>query len=1299
MKNKCLSILMLIVSVCKLAYGQSYNNDRTISAINHNVPKSPESSSFEKYGKIPVGEYTGTASVNVPLYTLKQAGFELPIDLSYHASGIKVSQEATWVGLGWDLSPGGRITLQVRGTHDKLYENSYGATHPDTAKKILSYLNSQVAQYHVYGALAWGCASVLGKMRGATAEDLKNYVGSYTDVCDSWTHHPDFSSTNLVEFLQYCSNNSRLEPDIYQVNFLGKSLSFYKEIFTKRITMMNENHLYKIEEQLQGNNAVNWIITDDNGIRYRFEQEEKTYYVTSVSGLYPEITTSWLLTQVVLPNEETIDFSYANYGTEYPAQEIVETATTKRGVQDIGEAFPTSTNRDNSEAHFYIYPQYLIKIENKNTEINFELGNRGDISGMGPRKLENILVKDKNSNTVIRRIRFDYSYFDANTNHAFYMQPSLYNLASYGNTTAEQRLSKRLKLNAVNIGGNNAIDYAQTYRFIYNPLALPNKVSVAQDHWGYYNNINNVNAYTSSLSFTPSLASLAAEGIIPPSPHLQGTDLFLAGHATRYANETYAQASMLTSVIYPTGGYSNFEYELHQSYLNPRAPNFKGGGLRVKRISNFSATNTVESIKAYEYKGDDNAISGIYLGAIDYLSAQIDYYYLQNTIELKDIVTRTLHSNGNLNAAGASVAYGQVKTTYIDHKNGNNNYSEIKYFNAAESRPVVGHGEGAAPDPYASFVPWFMYLAPTPEGHIAGIGKLSMEKQLNSNDEVVRTTNYFYKQNVIKDGWYSYKVRKFGLGDVTKFNYVFEPVRGYFTTLDSTVTRTYENGQKIVQKSMMEYNSLYQLTKTISNSSNGGTVIEKTTTPLSYTLLPEEGYDGLILKNIVNVPIEKVLLRKPVNGTEAVVGASFFKYDFNGNMKSVHQLETPQPIIADQFQQLSFGNNSVVTVDSRYRLKQDAKYYDGSNLIKQLTDNGMPKSFIYDMTSETLLAMVNFAKHEDIAYTSFESESMGNWQIVGGTLNTAMSHTGRKSYHIGSGSINAVISSGGKYILSYWTKGAGLLVNGDGAISASASINGWNFYQHQITMPVNGQIALTGNETVDELRLYPAEAKMVSYTYGPMGIETMTDEKNQSALYAYDNFGRLKNIRDHQQHILKEYHYNYVDNSGVTPGHIYFSTGLEGHLPKACPPGQEGSLVFYKVPENKYVSFISQQDANQKAQNDFNLNGQQNANNLGTCKIPTPRPTFTLDYSIPAQATFFLEVYDETSNTWNTYQISGSGSLQDIPGGSGSIAINDISYTTEHRFILDGVTQTGMRVVFDQLIMNGGSKFLYIEEL
>lgn len=65
------------------------------------IPPSPNASSLGKYGDIPVGNYTGTPQIGMPIGEAKGKSLSVPISLSYHASGIKVDEVASQVGLGW----------------------------------------------------------------------------------------------------------------------------------------------------------------------------------------------------------------------------------------------------------------------------------------------------------------------------------------------------------------------------------------------------------------------------------------------------------------------------------------------------------------------------------------------------------------------------------------------------------------------------------------------------------------------------------------------------------------------------------------------------------------------------------------------------------------------------------------------------------------------------------------------------------------------------------------------------------------------------------------------------------------------------------------------------------------------------------------------------------------------------------------------------------------------------------------------------------------------------------------------
>ena len=99
--------LLGLLWLCTISYSQVVNK-----------PLSPEVSSIAKYIEIPVGTYTGVPNIDIPLYKIDVRDLSIPISLSYHSSGIKVEEEASWVGLGWSLNAEGTISRQIRGVDD-----------------------------------------------------------------------------------------------------------------------------------------------------------------------------------------------------------------------------------------------------------------------------------------------------------------------------------------------------------------------------------------------------------------------------------------------------------------------------------------------------------------------------------------------------------------------------------------------------------------------------------------------------------------------------------------------------------------------------------------------------------------------------------------------------------------------------------------------------------------------------------------------------------------------------------------------------------------------------------------------------------------------------------------------------------------------------------------------------------------------------------------------------------------------------------------------------------------------------
>ena len=84
------------------------------------IPPTPEASIMEKFLEFPAVSSTGIPDISISLHQLKLKGYTLPISISYHASGVKVNDIATPVGLNWVLNAGAYISRTIIGKADEL---------------------------------------------------------------------------------------------------------------------------------------------------------------------------------------------------------------------------------------------------------------------------------------------------------------------------------------------------------------------------------------------------------------------------------------------------------------------------------------------------------------------------------------------------------------------------------------------------------------------------------------------------------------------------------------------------------------------------------------------------------------------------------------------------------------------------------------------------------------------------------------------------------------------------------------------------------------------------------------------------------------------------------------------------------------------------------------------------------------------------------------------------------------------------------------------------------------------------
>jgi hypothetical protein len=123
MQRMLIAFLLLMIST--LGYSQDPVQLQVNNSIPNPVPPSPNVASLGKFIDYPVGYFTSVPDISIPIYRVQSGDLTVPITLSYHASGIKPTDVASWVGMGRSVSAGGFISRNVRGKPD---EYSYSLT-------------------------------------------------------------------------------------------------------------------------------------------------------------------------------------------------------------------------------------------------------------------------------------------------------------------------------------------------------------------------------------------------------------------------------------------------------------------------------------------------------------------------------------------------------------------------------------------------------------------------------------------------------------------------------------------------------------------------------------------------------------------------------------------------------------------------------------------------------------------------------------------------------------------------------------------------------------------------------------------------------------------------------------------------------------------------------------------------------------------------------------------------------------------------------------------------------------------
>jgi YD repeat-containing protein len=557
-------ILFLHVNV----HGQSTTNEPVV------VPPSPEAAALMEYVNIPVDHYTGVPKIDVPIFNLQSRKLSVPISLNYHASGIKVHEVASTVGLGWRLEAGGAITRVMMGLPDE-----EGYCSPDN-------------------------------------HDGENANGQF------------FSEESVDQYYRYIVYGlSDGQPDIFYYNFLGRSGRFVLDKNGTPVIIPFED--IKISQTICANGPNEFVITDESGIVYYFGGGEafventhnKSYsmiknhldeeIIDPLSIKEFEFTSTWYLKKIEAPGgTDLIEFTYE------AGNEIVDKTSSYIKLDIIYPDHALCPENNTQDDDLYKYenlktisdPKYISGISTILGEAKFGYhGFRKDLSN--GRALNTIEIDDFNRENIVN-FRLVQGYFGCaivdRGGRVFNLEPQ-----DCGEMESRLRLDKVVKYK------DSETVIIREFKYNETDWLPPRNDSYFTDHWGYYNN------------HFGSLIDFNEDGIedgyqdngyhYPMLLDIEGYNLGLGAYKGPSWRGT--EACVLEEIYYPTGGKTKFDYILK-----------RGGGLAVHLVEDFENSEATEATNHKRYSYFDEFTYGEPKYYYDYVNSGTRAIFQQEAI-------------------------------------------------------------------------------------------------------------------------------------------------------------------------------------------------------------------------------------------------------------------------------------------------------------------------------------------------------------------------------------------------------------------------------------------------------------------------------------------------------------------------------------------------------------------------------------------------------------------------------------------------------------------------------------------
>lgn len=1192
MKNIIMRIYFLLFTISilsfldiNLSYAQTdINRDVNLPTI---MPVSPEAAALGKFGQIPVNNYRGLANITVPLFKITEGMIELPIELNYHSGAIKVEEMASYVGLSWALNAGGVITRTQKGMPD---EDGYFTSY----NSVRNFL--------------------LGGMNSSQEEQFK--INLFKRLFDA---EPDMFYFNFAGFSGkfFCADNGELytspRSDL-KVSFDnsgfkitdGKGMIYHftaKEVTTSEpfVNLTNNDqhvavtawYLTSIQDPL-GNTIT---------IKYKpggtgFRTKSVSTFNLSLSGVEmgctDYFTDSYNQVSISRPTIEEIIFSNGKLRFNYSSTKRLDAADT--AMQQI-----TLLNPQNDTIKYYkLYTGYYTP--------NYDTGGCEDEYGYRLRldSVQEFGINGKKANPYkfiynsesmpcrMSNAQDHWGYYNGKNNLQFVRYQNALNGPWIGADkeldTAKAKTGLMVKM-IYPTGGRteftyegNEYSYEVPEGFDYDRPELLSELSGN-------NNISG-GSYIVDFQTTFSVGSsdISSEGYLLAKTSLTtacSDPLLLNIFTMRVvgSNGYFKIISEGDSLHLPVGNYTitgtieteyagvplcEFNLKLYEIPYNPiTVYNALYGGIRIASIQNFNNDNLITDLKRFKYTYIDKPGFPGYASSGEFSAKPENMHYKYSFTNCPPasatccnyIIYNSVSNYPLLFSGGNPIGYKNV--TIFSGPDGISDKQEFTYTSFSDYPDQVSY---TMPFYFASEYDWRKgVLLKKTDYKFSNGNYIPVQKVINSYDfHFSDTTRKISRAVVLGKTIQSSNLEDnailLGL-QVASYDVIAEAFN-----ISSDTTHIF-HADNIGDKTLTLINNYiynpknFQLSRKTSQKSNTELSIESHKYPLDYMATNTgkgKSIYNLQQKNIISIPIESVASKVAGSNESVMFGRlSSFRTDLP-LVDTVFVLQSPEGIPVNQFTSSNIDVNNKFVFDPAYESRIIYTKYTGKGKTSEVSkNNDVQNCYLWDYNGELVVAAAVGADSSDIAYTSFESDGKGNWTYSGVPLINADAPTGKRTYSVSNGNLNKTgLKPEYTYKVFYWHKtGSGsVLVNGGAGVTVTTRL-GWNLMEHNIS-GINS-VAVTGSGQIDELRLYPAFAEMITYTHDPLiGITSQNSANNQISYYEYDHLNRLHLIKDDEGNILKRICYNYagqVEDCGIglNTNAQWVSTGLTRCQP--CP--------------------------------------------------------------------------------------------------------------------------------------------------